>query len=51
MTPRGKIRDVPASIRQRLLNLAREQGIRFNSVLQRLSPGGSLGSQTRGQSD
>lgn len=35
MTPRGKIRDVPASIRQRLLNLAREQGIRFNSVLQR----------------
>ena len=35
MTPRGKIRDVPASIRQRLLNLAREQGIRFDSVLQR----------------
>ena len=35
MTPRGKIRDVPASIRQRLLNLARKQGIRFNSVLQR----------------
>ena len=35
MTPRGKIRDVPASIRQRLLNLAREQGIRFNGVLQR----------------
>lgn len=35
MTPRGKIRNVPASIRQRLLNLAREQGIRFNSVLQR----------------
>ena len=35
MTPRRKIRDVPASIRQRLLNLAREQGIRFNSVLQR----------------
>ena len=35
MTPRGKPRDVPASIRQRLLNLAREQGIRFNSVLQR----------------
>ena len=35
MTRRGKIRDVPASIRQRLLNLAREQGIRFNSVLQR----------------
>ena len=35
MTPRGRIRDVPASIRQRLLNLAREQGIRFNSVLQR----------------
>ena len=35
MTPRGKIRDVPASVRQRLLNLAREQGIRFDSVLQR----------------
>ena len=35
MTPRGRIRDVPASIRQRLLNLAREQGIRFNSVLRR----------------
>ncbi len=35
MSPRGRIRDVPASIRQRLLNLAREQGIRFNSVLQR----------------
>ena len=35
MTPRRKTRDVPASIRQRLLNLAREQGIRFNSVLQR----------------
>ena len=26
MTRRGKIRDVPASIRQRLLNLARYQG-------------------------
>ena len=35
MTPRGKIRDVPASIRQRLLNLAREQGIEFSGVLQR----------------
>ena len=35
MTPRGKIRDVPASIRQRLLNLTREQGIRFEGVLQR----------------
>ena len=35
MTPRGKIRSIPASIRQRLLNLSREQGIRFNSVLQR----------------
>ena len=35
MTPRGNIRDIPASIRQRLLNLSREQGIRFNSVLQR----------------
>ena len=34
MTPRGKIRDIPASIRQRLLNLSREQGIRFNSILQ-----------------
>ena len=35
MTARGKIRDIPASIRQRLLNLSREQGIRFNNVLQR----------------
>ena len=35
MTPRGKIRDVPASIRQRLLNVARDQGIEFNGVLQR----------------
>ena len=35
MNPRGKIRDVPASIRQRLLNLAREQGIEFSGVLQR----------------
>ena len=35
MTPRGKIRDIPASIRQRLLNLSRERGIRFNSLLQR----------------
>ena len=51
MTPRGRIRDVPASIRQRLLNLAREQGIRFNSVLRRyaaerflyrLSPSGEV---------
>ena len=35
MTPRKALRDVPASVRQRLLNLAREQRIRFEAVLQR----------------
>ena len=35
MTPRTAIRDVPASVRQRLLNLAREQRVRFEGVLQR----------------
>ena len=36
MTPRGKIRDVPASIRLRLLNLARERGIEFGGVRARI---------------
>ena len=35
MTPGKTIRDVPASVRQRLLNLAREQQVRFEGVLQR----------------
>ena len=35
MTPRKAIRDVPASVRQRLLNLAREQRVRFEAMLQR----------------
>ena len=35
MTPRKATRDVPASVRQRLLNLAREQRVRFEGVLQR----------------
>ena len=35
MTPRKTIRDVPASVRQRLLNLAREQRVRFEAMLQR----------------
>ena len=35
MTPKRRIRNVPASIRQRLLNLSRRRGIRFNAVLQR----------------
>ena len=35
MTPRQAMRDVPASVRQRLLNLAREQRLRFEGVLQR----------------
>ena len=35
MTPRRAIRDVPASVRQRLLNLARGQGADFEAVLQR----------------
>ena len=35
MTPRTAIRDVPASVRQRLLNLARRQGADFEGVLQR----------------
>ena len=35
MTPRKAIRDVPASVRQRLLNVAREQGADFEPVLQR----------------
>ena len=37
MTPRKTIRDVPASVRQRLLNLAREQRVRFEGMLQRYS--------------
>ncbi len=35
MTRKGSIRNVPASIHQRLLNLAHRQGIRFNLLLQR----------------
>ena len=35
MTPRKAIRDVPASVHQRLLNLAREQRVRFEGMLQR----------------
>ena len=35
MTPRKAIRDVPASVRQRLLNVAREQRVRFEGMLQR----------------
>lgn len=35
MTPAKKVRDVAASVRQRLLNLAREQGVDFNLILQR----------------
>ncbi len=35
MTRKGPIRNVPASIHQRLLNLAHRQGIRFNVLLQR----------------
>ena len=35
MTPAKEIRNVPASVHQRLLNLARNQGIEFNLVLQR----------------
>ena len=35
MTPKRGVRNVPASIRQRLLNLSRNRGIRFNDVLQR----------------
>ena len=35
MTPRKAIRNIPASIRQRLLNLARGQGTDFERVLQR----------------
>ena len=35
MTPKREIRNVPASIRQRLLNLSGNRGIRFNDVLQR----------------
>ena len=35
MTPAKEIRNVPASVHQRLLNLARHQGIEFNLVLQR----------------
>ena len=34
MTPRRAVRDVPASVRQRLLNLARAQGDDFEAVLQ-----------------
>lgn len=35
MTPDREVRDHAASVRQRLLNLAREQGVDFNLVLQR----------------
>lgn len=35
MTPPGEIRNVAASVRQRLLNLARAQHVDFNLVLQR----------------
>lgn len=35
MTRKGSIRNVPASIHQRLLNLAHRRGIRFNLLLQR----------------
>ena len=35
MTPPRELRNVPASIHQRLLNLARKQGVDFNLVLQR----------------
>ena len=35
MTPSKEIRNVAASVRQRLLNRAREQGVDFNLVLQR----------------
>ena len=35
MTPTRKLRNVPASIHQRLLNLGYQQGIRFNLLLQR----------------
>ncbi|MXY24033.1 MAG: nucleotidyl transferase AbiEii/AbiGii toxin family protein [Acidobacteria bacterium] len=37
MTPKKAIRDVPASVRQHLLNLAREQQLRFEAVLQRFA--------------
>ena len=37
MTSRKAIRDVPASVRQRLLNLARRQGDDFERVLQRFA--------------
>ena len=37
MTPRKAIRDVPASVRQRLRNFARRQGADFESVLQRFA--------------
>lgn len=35
MTRRGRARDVPASIRHRLLNFGHARGLRFESVLQR----------------
>ena len=35
MTPAKNIRDFPASLHQRLLNLARHRGIGFNLLLQR----------------
>ena len=37
MTSRKAARDVPASVRQRLLNLARERRLRFEGVLQRFA--------------
>ena len=35
MTPRREIRDIPASVHRRLLNVARSQGADFNRLLQR----------------
>ena len=35
MSPQREIRDIPASVQQRLRNLARDQGVDFNRVLQR----------------
>ncbi len=37
MTPAREIRDVPTSVRQRLLNLARAQNVDFNLMLQRFA--------------
>ena len=56
MTPRRAARDVPASVRQRLLNLARAQGGDFEAVLRRYAierflieqPNGGLRVRIRG---